>query len=469
MSRVIIVGAGPSGIAAASRLIQNGFDVTIFEAENRIGGRICSFQMGEYTADLGAEWVHGEKDNVAFELAWPLGLLERAYENKEFNSSGIFVGSDGEIISEQVAAPLLKLLENISDTVGDVVGTLKTGSVGEYAEIKINEYFKSHPEISADKHKPLMESLNSAQMTMDGAKNWHEVSAKGFKDYADCEGDQLINWKHRTYSTILDILMKKYPNPKEELPIRSKTKLNSKISRIDYSKSPIKVTTINGENFFADHIIVTPSIAVLQKNHETLFTPALTGKKLNAIMNLALGRIAKILVYYENPWWIGEPFWFRHLYWTSEDKKEIENDPQRRWMLGLTSSMRIEHRPKMMVFWVTGCYVHEMESIDEKLFQEQVKQVINKFFGKTHKLSEPKIIKRSLWNTNENFLGTQSFRPVKADLVDAHIEDYAAPIEVNNKPTILFAGEATSLHYSTVHGAIESGWREADRLINYYK
>ncbi|XP_074113969.1 protein anon-37Cs-like [Cotesia typhae] len=106
----------------------------------------------------------------------------------------------------------------------------------------------------------------------------------------------------------------------------------------------------------------------------------------------------------------------------------------------------------MMVFWVTGCYVHEMESIDEKLFQEQVKQAV-----------------RSLWNTNENFLGTQSFRPVKADFVDAHIEDLAAPIEVNNKPTILFAGEATSLHYSTVNGAIESGWREADRLINYYK
>ncbi|KAG8034170.1 hypothetical protein G9C98_001254 [Cotesia typhae] len=331
MSRVIIIGAGPSGIAAASRLIQNGFDVTIFEAENQIGGRICSFQMGEYMADLGAEWVHGEKDNVAFELAWPLGLLERTYENKEFNSSGIFVGSGGKIISEQVAAPL------------------------------INEYFRSHPEISTDKHKPLMESLNSAQMIMDGAKNWHEVSAKGSK----------------TTQT------KKYPNPKEELPVRSKTKLNSKISRIDYSKSPIK--------------------------------------------------------------------------------------PQRRWMLGLTSSMRIEHRPKMMVFWVTGCYVHEMESIDEKLFQEQVKQVINKFFGKTHKLSEPNIIKRSLWNTNENFLGTQSFRPVKADFVDAHIEDLAAPIEVNNKPTILFAGEATSLHYSTVNGAIESGWREADRLINYYK
>lgn len=37
-------------------------------------------------------------------------------------------------------------------------------------------------------------------------------------------------------------------------------------------------------------------------------------------------------------------------------------------------------------------------------------------------------------------------------------------------PKVLFAGEATSqTHYSTVHGAIESGQREAERLISLYK
>lgn len=34
----------------------------------------------------------------------------------------------------------------------------------------------------------------------------------------------------------------------------------------------------------------------------------------------------------------------------------------------------------------------------------------------------------------------------------------------------MFAGEATHDHYySTVHGAIESGWREADRILNTLK
>lgn len=43
MKHVIIVGAGASGLAAASRLVENGVDplnITILEAQNRIGGRI---------------------------------------------------------------------------------------------------------------------------------------------------------------------------------------------------------------------------------------------------------------------------------------------------------------------------------------------------------------------------------------------------------------------------------------------
>lgn len=40
---VIIIGAGAAGIAAASKLYENGFkDVKIFEADERIGGRIHS-------------------------------------------------------------------------------------------------------------------------------------------------------------------------------------------------------------------------------------------------------------------------------------------------------------------------------------------------------------------------------------------------------------------------------------------
>jgi len=36
--RVCVIGAGPSGIAAAKNCIQNGLEVVVFEKNNKVGG-----------------------------------------------------------------------------------------------------------------------------------------------------------------------------------------------------------------------------------------------------------------------------------------------------------------------------------------------------------------------------------------------------------------------------------------------
>lgn len=48
-AKIIIVGSGPSGIAAATKLMENGFNnVTILEAEDRIGGRVYTTNFGKF-------------------------------------------------------------------------------------------------------------------------------------------------------------------------------------------------------------------------------------------------------------------------------------------------------------------------------------------------------------------------------------------------------------------------------------
>lgn len=55
--KVIIVGAGAAGFAAASKLISHGFqNVLILEAEQRIGGRINTIPFGTGVLDIGAQW-----------------------------------------------------------------------------------------------------------------------------------------------------------------------------------------------------------------------------------------------------------------------------------------------------------------------------------------------------------------------------------------------------------------------------
>ncbi len=57
---VIIVGAGLSGLACADLLRNAGLKIIVLEADERIGGRICSITdrgSGQYRADLGPTWI----------------------------------------------------------------------------------------------------------------------------------------------------------------------------------------------------------------------------------------------------------------------------------------------------------------------------------------------------------------------------------------------------------------------------
>lgn len=57
--KVIIVGAGASGLAAAKILEQNGIDYQILEATDRYGGRLKKVEgFADFPIDIGAEWIH---------------------------------------------------------------------------------------------------------------------------------------------------------------------------------------------------------------------------------------------------------------------------------------------------------------------------------------------------------------------------------------------------------------------------
>ena len=52
-SNVIIIGAGPGGMATAMRLAAKGYSVSIYEAADRVGGRMRGFSDGDYHFDTG--------------------------------------------------------------------------------------------------------------------------------------------------------------------------------------------------------------------------------------------------------------------------------------------------------------------------------------------------------------------------------------------------------------------------------
>ena len=53
MKKAIIIGAGIAGIASSIRLRSKGYDVNVFESNSYPGGKIASFNLGDYRFDAG--------------------------------------------------------------------------------------------------------------------------------------------------------------------------------------------------------------------------------------------------------------------------------------------------------------------------------------------------------------------------------------------------------------------------------
>lgn len=81
---------------------------------------------------MGGQWVHGEKNNVAFELAWPLGLIERFDENHNFSVR--FFGSSGSALSLKTSLNLVELHNSMTNDLADVENLPE--SFGQFADVK---------------------------------------------------------------------------------------------------------------------------------------------------------------------------------------------------------------------------------------------------------------------------------------------------------------------------------------------
>ncbi len=61
VSRIVVIGAGFAGLAAASELADRGHDVLVLEARERVGGRVWSERIdgpgGGAVIEHGAEFV----------------------------------------------------------------------------------------------------------------------------------------------------------------------------------------------------------------------------------------------------------------------------------------------------------------------------------------------------------------------------------------------------------------------------
>ena len=72
--KIIIIGAGISGLIAAQQLAKFGFDVKVLEGRDRVGGRVVTFRKNNFIADLGAVVVTGLGGNPMTVIAKQISM-----------------------------------------------------------------------------------------------------------------------------------------------------------------------------------------------------------------------------------------------------------------------------------------------------------------------------------------------------------------------------------------------------------
>ncbi|MDI9634870.1 NAD(P)/FAD-dependent oxidoreductase [Kamptonema cortianum] len=79
--KIIIIGAGLSGLAAAYRLQQMGHNIQVYEARHRPGGRVLSVKIGESYEELGGEnFLDGNEGRYSLKLIKELNLETHHFE-----------------------------------------------------------------------------------------------------------------------------------------------------------------------------------------------------------------------------------------------------------------------------------------------------------------------------------------------------------------------------------------------------
>nr|CAI5819361.1 unnamed protein product [Callosobruchus analis] len=145
--KVIVIGAGIAGLAAAQQLQQFGLEVIVLESRDRVGGRIATFRKGNYIADLGAMVVTGLGGNPVTTLSKQIDMELHRIRQKcpLYQSTGVTVDKDKDEMVEREFNRLLEATSYLSHQLDFNYAGNKPVSLGQALEwvIKRNTSKKS--------------------------------------------------------------------------------------------------------------------------------------------------------------------------------------------------------------------------------------------------------------------------------------------------------------------------------------
>ncbi len=293
---VAIVGLGAAGLRTAMLLEQAGAKIELFDARERLGGRIETFREGGTVYDAGAEWLDAEHVR-ALALCRELGLEpvptpcwpgQVAYKGESCDERSLWYDAQSdEAALDREAKFLLQQLEDDPKVTQTLLARLDSLSV----EMMIRKASKSDRGLwwLSNKYR----SDEGEDLAKIGLLGW----LMGYKHYLGRESGSMSAFRvPGGMGALVDAMAAK---------LQTKPQLRKLLVRVEQKANQATLHFSDGAVRAFDQVVlaIPPHFAA-----KVPFDPSLPAKKMLALENSRFGRTVKIALEFSAPWWAEIPW-----------------------------------------------------------------------------------------------------------------------------------------------------------------